>query len=245
MFDSKGSSVEPRFGVNVPPSDAHRAKPARSFRFGVTWTSLTTGLQLRPAAELTSAAAGTYPKATQSSLAVLAAAARQPLNLGAQTRSDSSPRWEMVVPKMVRPERVSPDLIKAAPPVQHRNHEIYTAIPVSTPASLRKPLPESLASVLAAIGRRTKSLLAGPGKTIDAAPVWSHFDRQRLAFAARTSRLQVLQLSAPSSPLPVETRNAENEDRENRHAVRELLLSKITSRLRVSEKPGSPYSYDP
>lgn len=244
MFDSKGSSVEPRFGVNVPPSDAHRAKPAKSFRFGVTWTSLTAGLQLRPAAELTSAAAGEYQKANQSSLAALAAAAREPLNQGAQTRPDNA-RWEMVVPKMVRPERASPELIKAASPVQHRNHEIYTAIPVSTPASLRKPLPESLASVLAAIGRRTKSLLAGPGKPIDTAPVWSHFDPQRLAFTARASRLQVLQLSAPSSPIPAETHNAKNKDRENRHAVRELLLSKITSRLRVSEKPGSPYSYDP
>ena len=231
MFDSRGRSIDPRFGANVLRSDGGRGEHAKRFRYTITWTSLTAHLELRCANELMPAAAA--GKAVQgvkpASLVALAGVAPPPRILRPETRSDSIGRWEMVVPKMVRADRVSPPLNEAAPFANYRNGDVYPPISIPMFASLGNPSSPFLSRALSSIGRRTRSLLAGPAKPIDR----SRLDSPWFSLAnGRASRSQVLQLNAPSSPIPAENQIAKNGDIEGRHALRELLLSKVTSTLR-------------
>src|SRR5947209_5102864 len=125
MFDTRGRSVDPRFGFNVPRSIGGRAELAQRFRFATTWASLTAHLELREAAELMSAAARESAQGVkQASLAAIAGVAAPSWSQRPETRSDSNARWEMVVPKMVRADRVPPALSKAAPFADHRNGDV-------------------------------------------------------------------------------------------------------------------------
>ena len=240
-------TVDPRFGVDVPRSDGRRTERAKSFRFAVTWTSLTAHLELREAVARTSAAAAKaapaakYNQANLRTLAVITvpSAIEKP-----ETQSESTGRWEMVVPKMVRADRVPRALTKAAPfGDELRNGDVNRPIPIPAFASLGTPLPPFLSKVLAVIGRRTRALLAAPDKPVDA-PSWSRPDSPRLGFAnGAASRSQVLQLNAPNSSIPGEETFAPNEDAKDRNAVRELLLSKITKALRDrSQSPKSTFA---
>jgi hypothetical protein len=149
-------------------------------------------------------------------------------------RSDSDARWEMVVPKMVRPDR-GPKALRTAP-IDNPNCEIYPPIHTPTLACFDKARTPLLARAFAAIGRRTRLLLAEPAKTIDATPHWSRLDSPGFALAnGRASRLQVLQLSAPGPSISAEN-IALQEGAQDRHALRELLLSKITSTLRSQSR---------
>lgn len=259
MFDSRGRSSDPRFGVNVPCSDGCRTEPAKRFRFAITWTSLTGQLALREAVERISATAGQPAREMkQSSLAAVAGIAVPPLNRP-KTRSDSNARWEMVVPKMVRTDRGSKALT-AALTTDYRNGNINSPISIPTLSSLENARPPLLSRAFAVMERCTRSLLAGSSKPIDTTPI-SFLDAPRLALAnGRFRRLQVLQLNAPSLQIPSENQIAKVEDIQDRRAVREMLLSKITSTLRsragsvapqarnessrgaVIEGSGSPYS---
>jgi len=235
MFDSRGRLADPRFGLNAPCSNVRCTEPAKPFHFAITWTSLTGHLALREAVERTSATAR-HPvgDTKQPSFAALAGIAVMPLKRP-ETRCDSDARWEMVVPKMVRPDRASKALPRA-PITDNCNRDIYP--PIYTPTltcldNIRAPL---LSRAFAAIGRRTRLLLAGPAKTIDAIPFWSRLDSPACALAnGRASRLQVLQLSAPSPSTSAES-IAQREGPKDRLAVRELLLSKITSTLRSQSR---------
>ena len=251
MFDSRGRSADSRFGVNAPRSGGRRTEPAKPFHFAITWTSLTGHLELREAVERTSATAGHLARETkQSSLGTFAGIAIPPIDRP-ETRSDSKARWEMVVPKMVRADHGSKAL--TAPITDNRNGDIYPPFSIPTWTCIDNAQRPLLSRAFAAIGRRTRSLLAGPAKTVDAVPVWPRPDSSRLALAnGRASRFQVLQLSAPSSSISAENQIALPEGIEgieDRHAARELLLSKITSTLRshsrsvvpIEDEPGSPY----
>jgi hypothetical protein len=259
MFESKGRSANTRFGVNTPCSDGYRTEPARRFRFAITWTSLTRQLELREAVERASPIAAQPARETkQSSWAAAAGIAVPPLDRR-ETRSESNGRWEMVVPKMDRADRMSKELTTARN-TDHRNGDIYSPISVPMLSCLEDARHPLFSRAFAAIERCTRSLLAAPSKPIDTAPI-SVLEAPRLALAkGRLSRFQGLQLSAPSLPLPSETQIAKIEDIQDRRAVREMLLSKITSTLRsrseslasqarnessggaVIEGSGSPYS---
>lgn len=234
MFDSRGRSADPQFGANAPCSNGRRGEP-KPFHFAIRWTSLTGHLALRQAVERTSAkvshSAGEIKKP---SFAALAGIAVTPLERP-EARRDSDARWEMVVPKMIRPDRGSIAL-PAAPITDNRNRDIYPPIYTPTLTSLDNTRTPLLSRAFAAIGRRTRLLLAGPAKTIDAIPFWSRLDSPEFALAnGRVSRLQVLQLSAPTPSVSAEN-IAQGEGTKDRHAVRELLLSKITSTLRSQSR---------
>ena len=233
MFDSKGRSAELRFGVDAPCSDSRRTEPAKPFQFAITWTSLTGHLALREAVERTPATAS-HPAAEmkQPSFAAAAGIAVMPLERP-KPRSDSEARWEMVVPKMVRPDRG----LKALPtaPITD-NPKIYPPIYTPTLTSFDNARTPLLSRAFAAIGRRTRLLLAGPAKTVDAIPHWSRLDSPGFALAnGWASRSQVLQLSAPSPSISAEN-IGQQESAKDRHAMRELLLSKITSTLRSQSR---------
>jgi hypothetical protein len=235
MFNSRGRSADPQFGTNAPYSNGRRTEPAKPFHFAITWTSLTGQLALRQAVERTSAtvshSAGELKKP---SFAALAGIAVTPFERP-ETRCDSDARWEMVVPKMVRPDR-GPIALPTAPITDNRNRDIYPPIYTPTLTSLDDIRTPLLSRAVAAIGRCTRLLLAGPAKTIDAIPFWSRLDSPGFALAnGRASRLQVLQLSAPSPSISAENL-ARQESTKDRHAVRELLLSKITSTLRSQSR---------
>jgi hypothetical protein len=238
MFNSRGQSADPRFGVNAPCFDGRRTEPAKPFHFAITWTSLTGHLALREASERASTTASQPAGETkQPSFAALAGIAVTPLERP-EPRRDSDARWEMVVPKMIRPDRGSKAL-PTAPITGNRNRDIYP--PIYTPTlpcfdNARTPL---LSRAFAAIGRRTRLLLAGPAKTVDVIPPSCFIDSPGFALAnGGASHLQVLQLSAPSSSISARNPIAQQEGLKDRHAVRELLLSKITSRLR-SQSQGA------
>jgi len=234
MLDSRGRSADPRFGVNAPCSDGRRTEPAKPFHFAVTWTSLTRHLALSGAVEQSFVTASRpVREMNQPSLAAPAGIAVTPF-ARPEARSDSDARWEMVVPKMVRPDRGSKAL-PAAPIAENPNRNIYPPIYAPTLASLDHARTPFLARAFAALGRRTRLLLAGPAKTADATPLWSRLDPPEFALAnGRSSRLQVLQLSAPGPSISPGNPIAEQE--EDRHALRELLLSKITSTLRSQSR---------
>lgn len=235
MLDSRGRSADPQFGANAPCSNGRRAEPAKPFQFAIQWTSLTGHLALRQAVERTSATVShSAGEMKQLSFAAPAGIAVTPLERP-ETRCDSDARWEMVVPKMVRPDRGSIAL-PTAPITDNSNRDMYPPIytpPLTSLDNIRTPL---LSRAFAAIGRRTRLLLAGPAKTVDTIPFWSRLDSPGFALAnGRTSRLQVLQLSAPSPSISAEN-IAQEEGTQDRHAGRELLLSKITSRLRSQSR---------
>jgi len=239
MFDSRGRSADPQFGANAPCSNGRRTEPAKPFHFAITWTSLTDHLALRQAVERTSRTVShSAAEMKEPSFAALAGIAAKPLERP-ETRCDSDARWEMVVPKMVRPDRGSKAL-PAAPINAYRNREIYPPIYTPTLISLDHVRTPLLSRAFAAVGRYTRLLLAGPAKTVDVIPLWSRLDPPGFALAnGRASRLQVLQLSAPSPSISAEN-IAQQEGTKDRHAVRELLLSKITSTLRnQSRRAGS------
>ena len=246
MLDSRVRSADPRFGVNAPCSDASRTEPAKPFHFAITWTSLTSRLSLREAVDRTSATSS-HPASEmeQPNFAALAGIAATPIERP-QAQRDSDARWEMVVPKMVRPDRAS----KALPPspiTDNRNRDIHPPIYAPTLTCLDNARTPLLSRAFAALGKRTKLLRAGPAKTIDAIPLWSRFDLPGFALAnGRASRLQVLQLSAPSPAFSLENPIAQQEGLQDRHAVRELLLSKITSTLRSQSRnvDSASYHYD-
>jgi len=190
---------------------------------------------LRQAVQRTSATAShSAGEIKQPSFAALAGIAVTPLERP-ETRCDSDARWEMVVPKMVRPDRGSIAL-PTAPTTDNRNRDIYPPIHTPTLTCLDNTQTPLLSRAFAAIGRCTRLLLAGPAKTIDAIPFWCRLDSPGFALAnGRASRLQVLQLSAPSPSISAEN-IAQQEGTKDRHAVRELLLSKITSTLRSQSR---------
>ena len=237
MFDSRGRSADPRFGVNAPCSDGRRTEPVKPFHFSITWTSLTGHLALRESAERTSATASQPAvEMKQPRFPALADIAVTP-HARPETRSDSDARWEMVVPKMVRPDR-GPKALPTAPIHDNRNRDTHPPIYTPTLTFLDNARAPLLSRAFAAIGRCTRLLLAGPAKTIDATiPLWSRLDSSGFALAnARASQSQVLQLSAPSPSISVENRVAQQGGLEDRHALRELLLSKITTTLRSQSR---------
>ena len=184
MQDSTRRSVAPRFGVNGPRSGG-RAEPWKIFHFAVTWASVTSHLSLIETADLRTAAAA-EPK--QASLAAFAAVAVvQPVQQP-QISSESKTRWEMVVPKMDRVNRVPHALPKRA------DDDYPPASIPALPGLLTPQATPLLARAMAMLGMR-----------------------------GRANHLEVLQLNAPSSPIPPD--KAVN-------VGRELLLSKITKSLR-------------
>src|SRR5579872_3950279 len=182
MLESRGRSADPRFGVNAPCSDGRRMEPAKPFHFAITWRSLTGHLALREAVERTSAAASRPAcEIKQPNFAAPAGIAVMPFERP-ETRSDSDARWEMVVPKMVRPDR-GPKALPTAPIADHLNRNIYSPIYAPTLTSFDSVRTPLLSRAFAAIGRRTRLLLAGPAKAIDAISLWSPFDSPGFALA--------------------------------------------------------------
>ena len=195
MFESKDRAADPRFGVNVPCSGDCPTEPAKRFRFAITWTSLTAQLALRKADERTSATA--LQPVREISLTAPAGMAVTPLS-GPETRSDSNARWEMVVPKMVRPDPGSKALVPA-PITGYRNGATYSPMSLPTLTHLENARSPLLSRAFAVIERRAKALLAGPSKPTD-------------AISGRSSRLQVLPLNGASFRIPSETQIARIED---------------------------------
>src|SRR5579863_6745946 len=107
MQHSTRRSVAPRFGVNGPRSSSGRAEPSKSFHFAVTWATVTAHLSLIEAAHLRTAAA---VESNQARRAATAAVAVLPRVQQPQVQPESKARWEMVVPKMDRANRVPQEL---------------------------------------------------------------------------------------------------------------------------------------
>lgn len=196
MQDSTGKSVAPRFGVNGPRSGSGRAEQAKSFHFAVTWTSVAAHLNLIEAVAVNS---------NQATLAAVAAVAVLPPIQKPQVQPESSARWEMVVPKMDRVNRIPQVSTNVDPDArQLGNGDVYPPPSIPALAGILNTQPAPfLTRAFALMGRR-----------------------------GRASKLQLLQLNAPGSPSP-------DDKPADRHAGRELLLSKITQSLR-SRSHGWP-----
>jgi hypothetical protein len=139
MQDSRCRSIAPRFGVNGPRSDGGRAEPWKSFHFAVTWSRVTADLSLVEAADL-------RIEPNRASLAAVAAVAvvhplQQP-----PVQSEAKARWEMVVPKMDRVNRVP----QAAQDYPSSSIPAMPALPIAPPAPL-------LTRALAMMGMRGRT----------------------------------------------------------------------------------------
>jgi len=148
MQDSTRRSVAPRFGVNGPRLGSGRAEPSKSFHFVVTWASVTAHLSLIEAADLKTPAT---VESHGASLAAVAAVAVVPHMPPPPVRSESKARWEMVVPKMDRVNRVP----QALP-----GGNDYDYPPASIPAMpglLTTPPAPLLTRAMAMIGMRGRS----------------------------------------------------------------------------------------
>ncbi len=148
MQDSTRRSVAPRFGVNGPRSSNGRAEPSKSFHFAVTWASVTAQLSLIEAVDLKLAATVERHQASLAAVAagtVVAHAQQWPVE------SESRARWEMVVPKMDRVNRIPQVVANGAdhgyPP---------PAIP-AMPALPTVPPAPFLSRALAAMGVRGRA----------------------------------------------------------------------------------------
>ncbi len=148
MQDSTRKSVAPRFGVNGPRSGSGRGEPSTNFHFAVTWASVTAHLNLIEAAELKT---GAVFEPRQASLAAVAAVAVVSPVQQAQVQSDSKARWEMVVPKMDRLNRV----LQALPSGADYGHP-PASIP-AMPGLLTTPPAPLLTRAMALLGMRGRA----------------------------------------------------------------------------------------
>jgi hypothetical protein len=138
-------------GPNARVEGGRPTEQPRCFHFTVIWSSLTAGLQPRETA------GRSYAKAPQSQALVPAArsvpaAARTP-------QPESSGRWEMVVPKMVR---TGPKSFGSANSFKPPEATAQTAPSSSQPIFANFGAQPFLSRALSVIGRRTRALLAGP-----------------------------------------------------------------------------------
>ena len=148
MQDSTRRSVAPRFGVNGPRPGNGRAEPSKSFHFAVTWASVTAHLSLIEAAYLRNTAT---VESKQASRAAAAAVAVVPSVQQPQVQPASKTRWEMVVPKMDRANRVPQALPSGAE---------YDYPPASIPAMpglFATPPAPLLTRAMAMLGMRGRS----------------------------------------------------------------------------------------
>jgi len=148
MQDSKRRSVAPRFGVNGPRSTGGGAEPSKSFHFAVTWASVTAHLSLIEGADLRSAAKVEHKQASRAAAAAVSVA---PQVQQTQTQSEAKARWEMVVPKMDRLNRIPQAVTNGAdrdypPPAIPE----MPALPVAPPAPF-------LSRALAVMGMRGRA----------------------------------------------------------------------------------------
>jgi hypothetical protein len=143
MQDSTRRSVAPRFGVNGPRSAHGRAEASKSFHFPVTWASVTSHLNLIEAAELRTTATVESHKASLAAAAAVAVVAPVPQ---AQVSAESKARWEMVVPKMDRANRL-PQASHDYPPA---SIPAMPALPTAPPAPF-------LTRALAVVGMRGRA----------------------------------------------------------------------------------------
>jgi hypothetical protein len=145
MQDSTRRSVAPRFGVNGPRSSSGAAEPSKNFRFAVTWASVTAHLSLIEAAHLRTARTVERKQASRAAAAAMAIApqVQQP-----PVQSEAKARWEMVVPKMDRVNRVPQAVINGA------DHDYPApAIPAMPALPVAPPAP-FLSRALAVMGMR-------------------------------------------------------------------------------------------
>lgn len=145
MRDSTCRSVAPRFGVNGPRSGNGHAEPWKRFHFAVRWASVTAHLSLVEAADLKMATAAETNQATLAAVASVAVLAPRPQP---QVQSEAKGRWEMVVPKMDRANRVRQAVTSSA------DYDYpQTSIP-ALPALPAAPPPPLLTRAMAMIGMR-------------------------------------------------------------------------------------------
>ena len=148
MQDSTRRSVAPRFGVNGPRSSSGVAEPSKGFPFAVTWASVTAHLSLIEAADLRSAATVERKQASRAAAAAMAVApqVQQP-----QVQSEAKARWEMVVPKMDRVNRIPQAVAHGAgPDYPPPAIPAMPALPVAPPAPF-------LSRALAVMGMRGRT----------------------------------------------------------------------------------------
>jgi hypothetical protein len=148
MQDSTRRSVAPRFGVNGPRSSSGGAEPSKNFHFAVTWASVTAHLSLIESADLKTAA---RVERKQASRAAAAAVAVGPQVQQPQAQSEVKARWEMVVPKMDRVNRIPQAAANGA------NHDYP---PPAIPAMPALPVAASapfLRRALAVMGMRGRA----------------------------------------------------------------------------------------
>jgi len=148
MQDSRRRSVAPRFGVNGPRRSSGGAEPSKSFHFAVTWASVTAHLNLIETADLRAAATVERKQASRAAAAAMAIApqVQQP-----PVESEVKARWEMVVPKMDRVNRV-PQAVTSGADHDYPPPAIppMPALPVAPPAPF-------LSRALAVMGMRGRA----------------------------------------------------------------------------------------
>lgn len=220
MFEGAITSVDPRPYAQASACEDAPMEAEWNFRFKVTWKSVTANLELRQVTCQAASAARSAAMATDVSLAALGAAVAAPAP--SQTRQ-AQPRWEMVVPKMDRSDR-GMEVIDRAAPASGRTpaRDGYTPASIPTFATLNTSF---FSRARERMRRRGRTLLtaSSPGNEV----VLAH---RNGALPAANGRGQMRQLNAPGS----ENHSGPTDD--NRHADREMLLSRIARKLRGNNR---------
>jgi hypothetical protein len=138
-------------GPNTRVEGGRPTEQPRCFQFTITWSSLTAQLQLR---ETTGR---TYAQRPQSQ--ALVPAARSTPAAARTPQPESSGRWEMVVPKMVRTGTKS---FASANSFNPPEAAAGTGSSSSQPMFANFGAQPFLSRAFSVIGRRTRALLAGP-----------------------------------------------------------------------------------
>lgn len=148
MQDSRRRSVSPRFGVNGPHSGSGGAEPSKGFHFAVTWASVTAQLRLIETVDLRAAATVERKPASRAAAAAMAIA---PQLQQAPIQCEVKARWEMVVPKMDRVNRVPQAVTNGA------EHDYPPPAIPAMPALPAAPPAPFLSRALAAMGMRGRA----------------------------------------------------------------------------------------
>jgi hypothetical protein len=212
-------------GAKSSLPDAGRAK---RFRFAVTWSSLTAHLdpcEIGDPIERggTSIEAATYVQPTVISPARFNA----PIVL-AEREAAPEARWEMVVPKMVRPE---PVVTVRSVPARHlapSSAERFSTDTSPSPIASFQPSKTLLLRALAAIGRSSRKLLVAP-------------DAQSAAKPQVHTHGRVIQTLGLNAPEPIAPAVAATDEIRNPSGPTELALSRLINALNrrssISDQP--------
>jgi hypothetical protein len=235
------SPIGPWRSQSNPDHLSSAAMEKKHFRFAVSWSALTANLEpCKLDSWLDSASPAAEPVVYAQSMALSPPSFVAPpwIQQPEAAESESVDRWEMVVPKMVRPHTKPVAEIRLHP----TNRLGHFGLETSSGHAVESAKPLLLARVLSAIERRARTLLPltalrPPVSASIFIPFRQLSPTVRAGLVPAVSGTHLVRLNTPS-PIPDGNLGGALEPNRSQPTTRESALSKIRNALK--SRPGRP-----